>query len=78
VFSKRTLDCVATLSKEEALLFTSSLCGFACMIGIPTLVVIDFTHEIYAAHGLTFNSIAHLEDIGLVKFQATLGGFSLE
>lgn len=72
-FSKRTIEIVSTLSKQDADLFTK-LCTFAWMIGNVTPVILDSQNAIYNNAGINFNSLLHLEDIGLVKFQ-NLSGF---
>jgi hypothetical protein len=72
-FSKRTIEIVSTLSKKDADLFTK-LCTFAWMIGKVTPVILDSQNAIYNSAGINFNSLLHLEDIGLVKFE-NLSGF---
>lgn len=64
-FSKRTVTFVAEMDKKDAELFTK-LCSFIWNIGIETPLLYEDTFEIYAKHGLDFNKIQHLADIGLV------------
>ena len=66
-YSKRTVNFLSDLDKAEADLFTQ-LCGFVWMIGKLELLVFDETAEIYNEHGIDFDSLSHLESIGLVQF----------
>ncbi len=66
-YSKRTVNFLSDLDKAEADLFTK-LCGFVWMIGKLELLVFDETAEIYNDHGIDFDSLNHLESIGLVQF----------
>ena len=70
-FSKRTIELVASLDKEDAYLFTT-LMGFACYINddpVPVPFVYDFRKEIYNERGINFGILNHLDSIGLVNFQ---------
>lgn len=71
-FSKRTIETVATLSKKDAELFTK-FCTFCWMIGVVTPIILDVSNEIFAKNGINFNSLNHLEDIGLIKFDNLAG-----
>jgi Protein of unknown function (DUF2806) len=68
-FSKRTLDTVATLEKSEAALFTQ-LCAFCWRLDedVLTPFVFDDEHPVYTDHGITFDTLMHLNNIGLVTF----------
>ena len=73
-YSKRTINLVANLDKDDAQLFTNLL-TFKWMIDdVVVPLVYDEHHEIYKEKGIRFNSLGHLEDIGLIKF----GDFGLE
>ncbi|MBI5097579.1 MAG: DUF2806 domain-containing protein [Nitrospirae bacterium] len=77
-FSKRTIEIVSTLSKEEAHLFTS-LCVFAWQFGnneLATLIYHIYGGEksIYNRNGISFSTLTHLDNIGIINFGA--GGFS--
>ena len=67
-YSKRTVSFIAELDKSEAVLF-NRLCGFIWQIGetddVP--LVFDRKAEIYKKHGLNFDSLQHLESIGLIR-----------
>jgi hypothetical protein len=75
--SKRTVNLLADLDKRDAELFTN-LCGFAWVIAnniVP--LVLDVENEKYRRAGLYFNSLSHLETLGLIQFN-NLSGFLLK
>ncbi|TAJ09104.1 MAG: DUF2806 domain-containing protein [Nitrospirae bacterium] len=70
-FSRRTVEFVATLDKEDAQLFTN-LCRFGWSIGDGTeLFIYSNKADIYNHHGINFNVLTHLDDIGLITFNPT-------
>jgi len=71
-FSKRTVNLLADLDKSDAELFTR-LCGFGWIIGNLVPLVFDIPDEIYNRHGINFNSVGHLETLGLVQFNMLSG-----
>jgi hypothetical protein len=71
-FSKRTVNFLASLDKADAQLFTS-LCGFGWLIGDVVPLVYDVQASIYNAREINFTSLTHLDDIGLVSFNAITG-----
>ncbi|CAG8866722.1 DUF2806 domain-containing protein [Pseudomonas fluorescens] len=71
-YSKRTVDFVSTMDKSDAELFTK-LCSFAWMIGAVIPLVLNVSHEIYAKNGITFQSLKHLDAIGLISYESTSG-----
>lgn len=71
-FSKRTVNLLADLDKGDAELFTR-LCGFVWQIGNLSPLILDVQNEIYNRAGLTFNSLTHLDTLGLIKFDNTAG-----
>lgn len=73
-FSKRTVNLLVDLDKTDAELF-SKLCGFVWTFGDFVPLVFDVQAEIYTRQGLTFDSLSHLNSIGLIQLGA-LGGFS--
>ena len=76
VFSRRTVNLVADLDKRDAELFRN-LCGFAWVIGsIAPLLVFDAHAEIYNRRGITFEALAQLESLGLIRFDH-VSGFKL-
>lgn len=72
-FAKRTVNLLADLDKGDAELFMR-LCGFGWMIGNVVPLVFDVQGNIYNQQGINFNSLSHLESLGLVQFN-NIGGF---
>ena len=72
-FAKRTVNLLADLDKSDAELFTQ-LCGFAWQIGNIAPLIFDLNAEMYQRNGIYFNSLTHLESLGLVRFD-NLAGF---
>ena len=70
--SKRTVNRLSDFDKSDAELFTK-LCGFGWMIGNVVPLVFDVQAEIYNKHGINFNTLNHLETIGLIQFEAVAG-----
>ncbi len=73
-YSKRTVNFLSDLDKNEAEMFTH-LCGFIWTINgeINPLIYAD-QDPIYNDQGINFGSLSHLESIGLIQYSA-LGGF---
>lgn len=71
-YSKRTVNFLSDLDKTEAELFTK-LCGFGWEIGYVVPLVFDVQAEIYNQCGINFNTLSHLESIGLVQFNVLTG-----
>lgn len=72
-YSKRTVQFLSTLDKREAELFTS-VCGFAWVIQNDITPLIFEVHEqIYTERSITFQELGHLDSIGLVKFNGSIG-----
>jgi hypothetical protein len=65
-FSKRAVNYLSSLDKNEAKLFTN-LCKFGWKIGQIVPLIYDPDHEIYKRYGITNKSLKHLEDIGLIR-----------
>lgn len=72
-YSKRTVNFLADLDKNDADLF-SKLCGFGWMIGDVVPLIFDVQAEIYNRNGVNFITLCHLESIGLIQF-SHLAGF---
>ncbi|MGD9126236.1 MAG: DUF2806 domain-containing protein [Planctomycetia bacterium] len=66
-FSRRTVNLIADLDKQDAELFTN-LCRFGWMIGNFTPLVFDYQHDVYNQQGINFISLHHLESLSLVQF----------
>jgi hypothetical protein len=71
-FGRRTIDMVSTFEKDDARLFTA-LCSFGWIIGNVVPLVFDAQAEVYSRGGVNFNSLTHLDSIGLVQFQNLTG-----
>jgi hypothetical protein len=71
-FSKRTVEFTSNMDKSDAQLFTN-LCSFGWFIGQVFPLVYDADHEVYNQKGITFASLKHLDDIGLISFQSLAG-----
>ena len=72
-FAKRTVNLLADLDKEDAILFMRFY-GFGWMIGNVSPLVFDVQASIYNDQGINFNSLSHLESLGLIQFNH-LSGF---
>ena len=66
-YSKRTVNFLSDLDRAEAESFTK-LCGFGWEIGDFAPLVFDFRAEIYNKCGIDFDTLRHLDSIGLVQF----------
>ena len=66
-FSKRTVNLLGDLDKSDAELFTH-LCGFVWTIGNIVPLVFDTRSEVYNRHGISFDTLIHLESLGLIQF----------
>jgi hypothetical protein len=71
-FSRRTVNLLADLEKSDAELFMN-LCGFAWQIQNIVPLVFSTQSDIYNQHGITVNSLIHLESLGLIQFDDTAG-----
>ena len=72
-YSKRTVNFVSELDKNDANLFTK-LCRFCWNIGYMVPLVFNFEAEIYNRNGIDFDALRHLEGIGVLppEIRATL------
>lgn len=68
-YSKRTVNFIGTLDKIDAQIF-SSLCGFVWYLEDLVPLVYDFLSPLYNDQGVKFNSLKHLDDIGLISFNS--------
>ena len=71
-YSKRTVNLLSGFDKSDAELFTR-LCGFGWLIGDVVPLVFDVKAEIYNRHGINFDTLSHLESIGLVQYAGLSG-----
>lgn len=65
-YSKRTVSFVATFDKKDAELFTN-ICQFVWSIEELTPLIDNFEDEIFKKNGIRFETLKHLEDIGLIS-----------
>ena len=73
-FAKRTVNLLGDLDKADAELFVR-LCGFGWNIGNVVPLIFDVQASIYNDHGINFNSLSHLESLGLIQFD-NIAGFA--
>lgn len=73
-YSRRTVNFLGDLDKRDAELF-SALCSFGWFVGAFTPLIFDTQASIYNEKGLNFNTVSHLDSIGLIQFN-NLSGFS--
>ncbi|MCH8823375.1 MAG: DUF2806 domain-containing protein [Planctomycetes bacterium] len=67
-YSKRTVNFIESLDKEDATLF-SKLCNCIWKFNNDEVpLVYDVTHSIYKDAGINFLGLMHLDTIGLVKY----------
>ena len=66
-YSKRTVNLLSDFDKSDADLFTK-LCGFGWVIRNVVPLVFDVQADIYSRHGINFDTLNHLESIGLIQF----------
>ena len=75
-FSKRTINTIASLDKKDASLF-NSLSNFVWDLGKTTVpLVFDVKDKIYNNYGINFETLKHLDSIGLINFES-LAGYTL-
>jgi len=73
-YSKRTVNLLGDLDKKDAQLF-QTLCRFGWLVGNFTPLVFDPQAEIYNSAGINFESLSHLDSLGLIQFTG-ISGFS--
>lgn len=73
-YTKRTVSLLSSMDKNEAELF-KNFCSFVWDIGGLTPLIYDVVDPIYNNSGITFDSLNHLDLVGLISFDG-LSGFS--
>jgi len=68
-YSKRTVNSLGSLDKFDAQLFTK-LCSFVWLIGGSFPLIYDEEASIYNDQEINFSTLTHLDDIGLISFDA--------
>jgi len=71
-YSRRTVNFLGSLDKLDAILF-SKLCGFCWDIGGIDPLVYKIDDPIYTEHGINFDVLNHLDNIGLLSFNNVSG-----
>ncbi|MFM2148024.1 MAG: hypothetical protein RLZZ187_330 [Pseudomonadota bacterium] len=66
-FSRKTIDLISTLDKDDANAFTK-FCSFVWLFNELTPIIIDFQHDIYNKSGIKFSVLSHLHYLGLINF----------
>jgi hypothetical protein len=74
-YSKRTVNFLGDLDKKDAELF-QALCRFGWIVGGFEPLIFDPKASIYNDQGLRFDTLTHLDSIGLIQF-SHLSGFTL-
>ncbi len=69
-FSKRAVALLSTLAQTDTVLF-GWLCRFVWDLGgLPVPFVYDYRHPFYKENVLGFQTLTHLEEAGLIRFDA--------
>lgn len=71
-YSRRTVNSLGSLDKRDAELF-KNVCQYAWCLGDLTPLVYGHHADIYSRSGVNFDSLRHLDDIGLVSFSTVTG-----
>lgn len=71
-FSKRTVNFMESLDKQDALFFTK-LCAFNWTFDNIQPLIYDIGAEIYSENGINFGILNHLDAIGLISFENVSG-----
>lgn len=71
-YSKRTVNFLSSLDKSDAALFTQ-LCGYGWFLSNVVPLIYNENDEIYMKHGINFDSLKHLDNIGLLSFEPLAG-----
>lgn len=71
-YTKRTIHLLASLDKNDAILFTK-LCSFIWIIGNQVPLIFDSQNDLYAKNGINFSALKHLDSIGLISFESLSG-----
>jgi hypothetical protein len=72
-FSKKTLELMSTLERIDADLFTR-LCGYNWLLSATkprNPLILDYDVALYQDSGVRYDSLRHLEAMGLISFNST-------
>jgi hypothetical protein len=67
-YSKRTVNLLGSLDKTDAQSFTT-LCCFTWVLEKPIPLIYDWHDPIYKEQGINYDSLSHLDDIGLIHYE---------
>lgn len=73
-FSRQTVNLLGNMDKSDAELF-AALCGFMWGIGEMVPLIFDPSHEIYTKRGIHYESLLHLQSLGLIETNTAFGFF---
>lgn len=73
-YSRRTVNFLENLDKEEAVLFTT-LCRFSFKFNESIPLIFDVTASIYNDNNINLSTLHHLDSIGLITFE-NFSGFT--
>lgn len=71
-YSKRTVNFLSDLNKKDAEFF-QSICSFGWIISKFMPLIFEAEDQIYNDHGVNFETLAHLDTIGLIQFNHVSG-----
>lgn len=71
-FSKRTINLMASLDKNDAQIF-ERLCNFCWKIEVTQPLIYDHQDDLYTKNGISFSDLNHLDSIGLITFEGLAG-----
>lgn len=71
-YSKATINLLQNLDKRDLEHF-QNLCRFGWIVGEFLPLVFDSTHKIYVGNGVSFDTLKHLDDIGLIRYDSVVG-----
>jgi len=75
-FSKRAIDAVSMLAREDAAIF-ATLCRYSWQIAqIAYPLVLDVVNPIYNVNAIQYGTLQHLANIGLISFD-DIGGYRI-
>lgn len=72
-FSKRTVNFISSIDKNDAIAFTNVCSLVFNFEGNAYPIVFDIQNQIYEKHSLFFTTMNHLDNIGLLTFEPITG-----
>jgi hypothetical protein len=71
-FSKRTIEFMSTVDKNDAMLFDKFL-NFCWYFGDAQPLIMNYENEIFEKYNISFNDLMHLDSIGVINFNLPHG-----